>query len=78
MLALLNGKVRPLTTIERSYLQTFPKEFKFFGNKSDLEQMIGNAVPVKLAEYVADCITEYITDKQENKQIRQKQQAFNF
>lgn len=24
-----NGKVRPLTTIERSYLQTFPKDYKF-------------------------------------------------
>ncbi|NJM54310.1 MAG: DNA (cytosine-5-)-methyltransferase [Blastocatellia bacterium] len=51
-----NGKVRPLTTIERSYLQTFPKDFKFFGSKSDLEQMIGNAVPVKLAEFVAKAI----------------------
>lgn len=73
-----NGKVRPLTTIERSYLQTFPKDFKFFGNKSDLEQMIGNAVPVKLAEYVADCIKEYIADKQEKKTIKEKQPAFNF
>ncbi|MEK0195503.1 DNA cytosine methyltransferase [Microcoleus anatoxicus] len=41
-------------------MQTFPKTFKFKGNKSDLEQMIGNAVPVKLAEYVAGCILEYI------------------
>jgi len=72
------GKVRPLTTIERSYLQTFPKDFKFFGNKSDLEQMIGNAVPVKLAEYVANCIKEYQTDVQENKNIQVKQLAFQF
>jgi len=73
-----NGKVRPLTTIERSYLQTFPKDFKFFGNKSDLEQMIGNAVPVKLAEYVANCIKEYQTDLKENKIIREKQLALQF
>lgn len=74
-----NGKVRPLTTIERSYLQTFPKNFKFFGNKSDLEQMIGNAVPVKLAEYVANCIKEYQKDLKENKQIiKEKQLAFQF
>lgn len=52
--------VRPLTTIERSWIQTFPEDFTFKGNKSDLEQMIGNAVPVKLAEYVARCIAEYI------------------
>ena len=58
----INENLRPLTTIERSYIQTFPNTFKFKGNKSDLEQMIGNAVPVKLAEYVAQCILEYIED----------------
>lgn len=51
--------LRPLTTRERSYLQTFPKDFIFAGPKTDLEQMIGNAVPVKLAEYVARCILQY-------------------
>jgi DNA (cytosine-5)-methyltransferase 1 len=59
----INENLRPLTTIERSYIQTFPKTFKLAGNKSDLEQMIGNAVPVKLAEYVANCILEYIEDR---------------
>jgi len=53
--------VRPLTTIERSYIQTFPKNFKFQGTKTNLEQMIGNAVPVKLAEFVANGILEYIS-----------------
>ncbi len=74
-----NGNVRPLTTRERSYLQTFPESFNFFGNKTDLEQMIGNAVPVKLAEFVADCIKEYQTDSQQNKEVRvEKQLAFHF
>lgn len=54
--------IRPLTTIERSYIQTFPKDFKFFGTKTDLEQMIGNAVPVNLATFVANTIQEYIAD----------------
>lgn len=58
----IDENLRPLTTIERSYIQTFPKTFRFKGNKSDLEQMIGNAVPVKLAEYVARCILEYVKD----------------
>jgi site-specific DNA-cytosine methylase len=48
---------------ERSYLQTFPDNFIFAGSKTDLEQMIGNAVPVKLAEYVAKCLLMYIQDK---------------
>ncbi|EGQ9074955.1 DNA cytosine methyltransferase [Vibrio parahaemolyticus] len=51
--------LRPLTTIERSYLQTFPKTFIFEGTKTNLEQMIGNAVPVNLAMYVANAILAY-------------------
>ncbi len=63
----ISGNVRPLTTIERSYLQTFPKSFVFKGSKTNLEQMIGNAVPVKLGEYVARALSEFIEDKKENK-----------
>ena len=51
--------VRSLTSKERSYIQTFPESFIFEGNKTAVEQAIGNAVPVKLAEYVANCILEY-------------------
>ena len=59
-------KIRPLTTIERSYIQTFPKTFKFFGTKTNLEQMIGNSVPVNLAEYVADSIKIHLSNKKAN------------
>lgn len=52
-------EVRPLTTMERSYIQTFPKHFKFKGTKSNLEQMIGNAVPVNLATFVAKSLLQY-------------------
>ena len=54
-----DGVVRGLTTKERSYIQTFPESFQFMGSKSDMEQAIGNAVPVKLAEYVATRLIEY-------------------
>lgn len=50
--------LRPLTTKERSLIQTFPAEWKLDGNKSDVEQIIGNAVPVKLAEYIGRAIME--------------------
>ncbi len=53
-------KARPLTTQERSIIQTFPVGYKFLGKKTDVEQMIGNAVPVKLAEYVAKCLCDHI------------------
>ena len=52
--------IRPLTTLERSYIQTFPRDYHFFGSKTDIEQMIGNAVPVKLAKFVAEAINKYL------------------
>lgn len=72
----ITEKVRPLTTKERSLIQTFPEDFIFNGTKTNLEQIIGNAVPVKLAELVANCIKEYINDKQKNKQISLGQLEF--
>ena len=63
----ISENLRPLTTIERSYIQTFPKKFIFKGTKTNLEQIIGNAVPVKLGEFVARSLKEYINDKKENK-----------
>lgn len=56
------AQIRPLTTIERSYLQTFPITFKWPGSKTNLEQMIGNAVPVLLGTYVGNCINAYRDD----------------
>lgn len=52
--------IRPLTTKERSLIQTFPEEFHFEGSKTDIEQMIGNAVPVNLAKYVASTVAAYL------------------
>lgn len=57
--------IRPLTTAERSRIQTFPKEFNFVGNKTDREQMIGNAVPVNLGKYVGECILSFIEEHPE-------------
>ena len=57
------ARIRPLSTIERSYIQTFPNSFNFFGSKTILEQMIGNAVPVNLASFVASTILKYIKER---------------
>ena len=57
--------IRPLTTQERSWVQTFPKEFHFEGSKTDIEQMIGNAVPVNLAKYVASTVAAYLSKQTE-------------
>lgn len=58
--ASVSSNVRPLTTKERSLIQTFPESFKLSGTKSQIEQIIGNAVPVKLAEHVARCLKRHI------------------
>ncbi len=56
----LNSSIRTLTYRERSLIQTFPKSFVFEGSKTNLNQLIGNAVPVKLAEYIAHELKKYI------------------
>lgn len=62
--------------------QTFPPEFQLPGTKSDVEQVIGNAVPVKLAEYVASRLASYIESLAEegllphNGQLFEPKQAY--
>lgn len=51
-----------LTTPERAWIQTFPKDYKWIGSKTDVEQMIGNAVPVNLAQYVAETVKIVLED----------------
>ncbi|MDR3296223.1 MAG: DNA cytosine methyltransferase [Clostridiales Family XIII bacterium] len=58
----LDGSVRALTTLERALIQTFRADYKWSGTKTDMEQMIGNAVPVKLAEFVAKALRDHIKE----------------
>lgn len=57
--------IRPLTTKERSLIQTFPESWDVSGSKADIEQIIGNAVPVKLGEFIGKCILETVLNVQE-------------
>jgi len=71
-------KVRPLTTKERACIQTLPKNFHWIGSKTELEQIIGNAVPVNLAKFVGACIQEYINDSKQTKRINRQQGVLEF
>ncbi len=72
-------KIRPLTFKERSLIQTFPTDFIWESkSKSNIEQAIGNAVPVNLAEYVANAIKDYRQDKVLNKIVPNKVQLSIF
>lgn len=53
------SSARPLTTVERARVQTF-EDFEFLGSKTNVEQLIGNAVPVNLAKYVGNAVKEYL------------------
>ena len=48
------NEVRALTSRERARIQTFPDWFEFVGARTNVEQLIGNAVPVNLAAFVAE------------------------
>lgn len=61
------SQVRGLTPKERSYIQTFPKDFQFDGSKSNINAMIGNAVPVNLAKFVGDSLMRFILSKDKGK-----------
>ena len=66
--------VRALTIEERALIQTFPESFKFSGTKTNLNQMIGNAVPIKLAEHVARSILSFEAQCLRTELIREAQQ----
>ncbi len=70
-------EVRALTTKERSLIQTFPASFFFDHKKTDAEQMIGNAVPVKLAEFVANVLQDYLHKRDKNMtSLEENKEAF--
>lgn len=62
----VSDSLHALTTQERALIQTFPASFKWVGNKTDVEQMIGNAVPVNLARYVAQTVKIVEDEEKQN------------
>ena len=59
----ISDKIRTLTQKERSLIQTFPEDFILDIAKTNANTLIGNAVPVKLAEYVARILKRHIDGK---------------
>lgn len=55
-----NGETRRLSWREVAVIQTFPQDLVFHGDLTSIYKQIGNAVPVKLAEFVAQYIRQYI------------------
>lgn len=57
------SKARCLTPKERSLIQTFPDAFEFEGSKTNVNQMIGNAVPVNMARFVAEAVAAFLSEE---------------
>lgn len=55
-----NGITRRLSWREAAAIQTFPRELEFEGDLTSIYKQIGNAVPVKLAEFVANYVRGYL------------------
>ena len=56
MLRRLDGSIRYFTVRESARLQAFPDDYLFHGSWTEIMRQLGNAVPVTLAEIVADGI----------------------
>jgi DNA (cytosine-5)-methyltransferase 1 len=52
-------KDRPLTIMESARIQTFPDNYKFVGSIASQYKQIGNAIPVNLAQIMAETIYSY-------------------
>ncbi|MBE7023892.1 MAG: DNA cytosine methyltransferase [Ruminococcaceae bacterium] len=55
-----NGMTRRLSWREVAAIQTFPPSIEFYGDLVSVYKQIGNAVPVALAEFVANYIRPYL------------------
>jgi DNA (cytosine-5)-methyltransferase 1 len=51
---------RPITHREAARLQTFPDDFLFMGSKIEIARQIGNAVPPRLAQAIAQKVRDLI------------------
>lgn len=56
-------RLRRLTLEEASIIQSFPRNYQFFGSQSSIFKQIGNAVPCNLGYAVASMLSDYLKNK---------------
>lgn len=63
---------RPLTNRERARIQTFPDDFVFLGNTTEVRRQIGNAVPPVGVHAVAKALKPLFLDNYERIDLKEK------
>ena len=58
------ARLRRISIVESAAIQTFPADYIFCGSKSAIYTQIGNAVPCRLAQVVANAVSEVILCKE--------------
>ncbi|GJJ05319.1 cytosine-specific methyltransferase [Duganella rhizosphaerae] len=62
MLRRPDGSVRYFTIRESARIQTFPDNFLFEGSWSEIMRQLGNAVPVRLADVMAEAVCDLLRE----------------
>ena len=65
---------RPLTNRERARIQSFPDDFVFVGNTTEVRRQIGNAVPPVGVHAVANALKPLFTGEYERVNLQEKLQ----
>lgn len=75
MLRYSNGKVRYFTVRESARIQTFPDDYIFAGSWTESMRQLGNAVPVALAQVVAQSVANHIQPDGKRPSLQSPRQA---
>jgi len=60
MIRYQDGRIRYYTAFEAKRIQTFPSSYRILGSWTEAMRQIGNAVPVKLGQKIANSLVEAI------------------
>ena len=75
MLRYQNGRVRYFTVRESARIQTFPDDYVFSGSWTESMRQLGNAVPVALAQAVAQSVSDHLQPNGKRPALQPARQA---
>ena len=61
MIRFADGSIRYFTILEAKRMQTFPDDYPILGSWTEAMRQLGNAVPVKLGQTIAETLIPRLT-----------------